>query len=80
MSLMLRQAGAKIFDCKRRRNPGLAWSRTPSVSHGRQPPLTTEYRLSETAASRWLHALVGRFRWHFEGHSALNSKLLAMRS
>jgi hypothetical protein len=50
------------------------------VSHGRQRPLTTQYRLSEAAASRWLHALVGRFFWHFDVHSALNSKLLAMRS
>lgn len=32
---------------------------TPSVSHGRQPPATQESTLAETAASRWLHALVG---------------------
>jgi hypothetical protein len=36
---------------------------TTSVSHGRQPPLTLECRLSETAASRWLHALVGPCHW-----------------
>src|SRR2546429_7050789 len=32
--------------------------RTKSVSHGRQPPLTLENTLNQTAASRWLHALV----------------------
>src|SRR5437870_3519770 len=34
---------------------------TTSVSHGRQPPLTLENTLNQTAASRWLNALV---RWH----------------
>src|ERR1017187_5528342 len=43
---------------------GLRPRRTTSVSHGRQPPLMLEYRLSESAASRWLHALVGLLHIH----------------
>ena len=31
------------------------------MSHGRQPPMTLDCNPSETAASRWLHALVSRF-------------------
>src|SRR5437016_5978962 len=38
---------------------------TPSVSHRRQPPVTHEYSLSKTAASRWLHALVSRPRHNY---------------
>ena len=37
----------------------LACRRTPSVSDGRQPPSRPECALSESAASRSLHALVG---------------------
>ena len=50
--------GERPLAAKRWSTQRVMWS-TPSVSHGRQPPLTGEYRLSETAASRWLHALVG---------------------
>jgi hypothetical protein len=38
---------------------------TASVSHRRQPTTTLKFRLSQTAASGWLHALVRR-----SGHSA----------
>jgi hypothetical protein len=39
-------------------------TRTPtaSMSHGRQPPMPHECRLTQPAASRWLNALV---RGHF---------------
>src|SRR5439155_24440272 len=45
--------------------------RTKSVSHGRRPPLTHENTLNQTAASRWLHALVRPHKISLHSNQAL---------